>query len=252
MSLRHHEIAETYHRILNPLLAEDLVTLAEAADLQPGMSVLDLCSGKGEMLCQWARSCGVTGVGVDFSQVFVAAARSRALELGVSEAVSFLEAEAAEQSRVLARERPSSFDVVACLGATWIGGGLAGTVELMRPLVRPGGTLLVGEPFYEEPPPEAAFPAWGFAADSYTSLAGTLDRLEGLGLDLVEMVAADARGWERYEASRWKALARWLEDHPDDPEREALARFLANDRRAYMAWGRRYLGWAVFVTRPRG
>ncbi len=252
MSLRHHEIAETDHRILNPLLAGDLVTLAEAADLQPGMSVLDLCSGKGEMLCQWARSCGVTGVGVDFSQVFVAAARSRALELGVSDAVSFLEAEAAEQSRVLARERPSSFDVVACLGATWIGGGLAGTVELMRPLARPGGTLLVGEPFYEEPPPEAAFSAWGFEADSYTSLAGTLDRLEGMGLDLVEMVAADARGWERYEASRWKALARWLEAHPEDPEREALARFLANDRRAYMAWGRRYLGWAVFVTRPRG
>ncbi len=252
MSLRHHEIAETDHRILNPLLAGDLVTLAEAADLRPGMSVLDLCSGKGEMLCQWARSCGVTGVGVDLSQVFVTAARSRALEMGVAGAVSFLEAEAAEQSRVLARERPASFDVVACIGATWIGGGLAGTVELMRPLARPGGTLLVGEPFYEEPPPEAAFAAWGFPADSYTSLVGTLDRLEGLDLDLVELVAADARGWERYEASRWKAIARWLEANPEDPEREALGRFLANDRRAYMEWGRRYLGWAVFVTRPRG
>jgi len=251
MSLRHHEIAETDHRILNPLLAGELVTLAEAADLRPGMRVLDLCSGKGEMLCQWARSFGVTGVGVDLSRVFVSAARSRALELGVAEALSFLEGEAAEQARTLASERPASFDVVACIGATWIGDGLAGTVELMRPLVGPGGTLLVGELFYEEPPPEAAFAAWGFPADAYTSLVGTLDRLEGLGLDLVELVAADARGWERYEAGRWKAIARWLEANPEEPEREALGRFLADDRRAYMEWGRRYLGWAVFVTRPR-
>jgi len=139
MSLRHHEIAETDHRILNPLLAGDLVTLAEAADLRPGMSVLDLCSGKGEMLCQWARSCGVTGVGVDLSQVFVTAARSRALEMGVAGAVSFLEAEAAEQSRVLARERPASFDVVACIGATWIGGGLAGTGGVDASPGPPGG-----------------------------------------------------------------------------------------------------------------
>lgn len=251
MSLRQHEIAETGHRILNPLLEPDLRLIGEAAAIGDRTRVLDLCSGKGEMLCRWAEWFGATGIGVDLSGVFVAAARARADELRVDEHVRFVEGEAAAYAREAAEHEPGGFDVVACIGATWIGGGLAGTVELMRPLARPGGAILVGEPFLEEPPPPAAFADWGFDPGDYTSLVGTLERLDALGLELEEMVAADARGWERYEAGQWRAIARWLATNPDDPEADAMRRFLDESRRNYLAWGRRYLGWAVFVTRPR-
>jgi SAM-dependent methyltransferase len=258
MSLRLHEIAEADHRILNPLLEPELRLIGQAAAIDERTRILDLCSGKGEMLCRWAEWLGASGVGVDLSPVFVAAARARAEELHVADRVTFAEGEAAAYAREAAllaggaaSASEAAFDVVACIGATWIGGGLAGTVELMRPLVRPGGALLVGEPFLEEPPPPEAFAAWGLGADDYTSLEGTLDRLEALGLELEEMVASDARGWERYEAGQWRAVARWLAANPDDPDRDAMRRFLDEGRRNYVAWGRRYLGWAVFVTRPR-
>jgi hypothetical protein len=55
MSLRLHKIAEAHHRILNPFTDEKLMLLGEVCRLRPGMRQLDLCSGKGEMLCQWAR-----------------------------------------------------------------------------------------------------------------------------------------------------------------------------------------------------
>lgn len=37
--------------------------------------------------------------------------------------------------------------ITACTGATWIGHGVAGTVELLRRSLVPGGMMLIGEPY---------------------------------------------------------------------------------------------------------
>jgi len=88
--------------------------------------LLDLCCGKGELLSTWAAEHGITGTGVDISTVFLAAARDRAAELGVADRVSFVHADA---STYVAEE---PVDVAACIGATWIGDGAAGTVALLE------------------------------------------------------------------------------------------------------------------------
>ena len=43
-------------------------------------------------------------------------------------------------------------DVAACVGATWIAGGIAGTIELLAKSLRPGGIMLIGEPYWRQPP----------------------------------------------------------------------------------------------------
>jgi hypothetical protein len=63
-------IAESAHRIHNPFTPAKLATLGAALRLEPGARVLDLASGSGEMLCTWARDHGVTGTGIDMSQLF--------------------------------------------------------------------------------------------------------------------------------------------------------------------------------------
>ena len=85
-------------------------------------------------------------------QVFLSAARERALEMGVSDQITFVEGDAGKYIA-----EANSFDVVSCIGATWIGGGLVGTLKLMLPALKPGGLLLVGEPYWIEPPPEEAY-----------------------------------------------------------------------------------------------
>ncbi len=247
MTLRHHEIAETNHRILDPLVDEQLRLIGEVAGVESGTRVLDLACGKGELLCRWAAWFGSTGIGVDLSRVFLAAARERADELGVAGAVTFVQGDAAAYEA-----EPAAFDVAACIGATWIGGGIAGTVELLRPALRPGGRLLIGEPYWIEPPPPEGVAAFGFGpGEDFVSLVGTLDRLDASGLELVEMVLANPDSWDRYEASQWRTVAAWLEANPDDPDHAAMREFLDRNRRTYLEWGRRYLGWGVFVTRPR-
>jgi SAM-dependent methyltransferase len=248
MSLRHHEIAEAGHRILNPFTEDKLMLLGAVCRLQEGQRQLDLACGKGEMLTRWAQRWGTGGVGVDLSPVFLDAARERAAELGVAERVRFERGDAG-----VYKAEAAGYDVVSCVGATWIGGGLAGTVELLRPAMRPGGLMLIGEPYWNEAAPEGALEALGAEPDDFTSLVGTLDRFETAGMDLVEMVLADGDSWDRYAAEQWFTISDWLRSVPaDHPDAADMREFLAHGRRSHLEFLRRYLGWGVFVLRAAG
>ncbi|MGH2350579.1 MAG: SAM-dependent methyltransferase [Chloroflexota bacterium] len=244
MSLRHHEIAEANHRILNPFTDEKLMTLGTICRLQPGQRLLDLACGKGEMLCRWAQHFGIGGLGIDISEVFLAAAQARAAELGIASQVTFKRGDAGKVGL-----EAGAFDLVSCIGATWIGGGLRGTLDLMRPAVRTGGLVLVGEPYWLAEPPPDAYQALQCKPDDFTSLLGTSERVAAGGVELVEMVLADQDSWDRYVAAQWWTVSEWLRDHPGDPESPGLRRFLENGRRSNLAYGRQYLAWGVFVGR---
>jgi SAM-dependent methyltransferase len=247
MSLRHHEIAEANHRILNPFTESQLRLLGEVSGVDAATRILDLACGKGELLCRWAAWFGSGGLGVDISTVFVPAAVARAAELGVDDRVSFVEADASTFA-----PEPAGFDIAACIGATWIGNGIAGTIDLLRPALRPGGRILIGEPYWIDPPPPEVVTALGFGpADDFSSLVGTLDRIEAAGLELVEMVLANQDSWDRYVAAQWRTVTAWLAARPDDPDHAAMREFRDRERRAHLEYGRRYLGWGVFVTQPR-
>src|SRR5262249_24628818 len=147
---RSFTIRESSHRIHNPFTSDKLATLGQALFLPPGTRMLDLACGTGEMLCTWARDHEVTGTGIDISTVFIAAARARATERGGADRVSF--AHGAATGYVA----DTPVGIASCVGATWIGGGVAGTVELLRRSLQPGGMMLIGEPYWRREPPDQA------------------------------------------------------------------------------------------------
>ncbi|MEV6694807.1 methyltransferase domain-containing protein [Micromonospora sp. NPDC051196] len=230
-------------RILNPFDAGKLATLGRALKLAPGTSILDLCSGKGELLCTWARDHGVVGTGVDISTAFTAAAAERAAELGVADRVRFVHGDAA------AYVSDAPVDVAACVGATWIGGGVAGTLEILARCLRPGGMALVGEPYWRIDPPDQATVEGCHATIRYDfrDLPGLVGLFGEQGWDLVEMVLADQDSWDRYAAAHWLNVRRWLDDNPDDPLADELRQELTENPLRYVRYGREYLGWGVFA-----
>ena len=108
---------------------------------------------------------------------------------------------------------------------------------------------MVGEPFWIDPPPEDAYAALSVGKNDFVSLEGTLDRFESAGMNLVEMVLANHDGWNRYEAPQWMAVNDFLTANPNDPDASELREWITNNRRTYFKYGRRYLGWGVFVLR---
>lgn len=244
---RSFTIRESSHRILNPFTPEKFATLGAAIGLRPGMTVLDLCCGKGEMLSTWARDHQVTGTGVDISTVFLAAARERAAALGVADHVAFVHGDAA--THVAA----APVDVAACIGATWIGDGVTGTVALLERSLRPGGTMLIGEPFWRaEPPNEEAIRACHVTnRDDYRTLPDLVALFGELGYDLVEMVLADGDSWDRYRAAQWRNLRTWLDANPHDELAPELRAELDRAPLDYVSYERPLVGWGVFALMKR-
>jgi SAM-dependent methyltransferase len=240
-------ITESAHRIHNPITPEKLATLGAALRLKAGDRVLDLGSGSGEMLCTWARDHGIVGTGIDLSRLFSEQAKHRAKELGVADRVVFIHADAAGYVSDV------KVDVAACLGATWIGGGVAGTLALLAQSLRTGGILLVGEPFWRQLPPSDAVAqaCHANAIADFLLLPQLLASFGRLGYDVVEMVLADQDGWDRYEAAKWLTMRRWLEAHADDEMASEVRASLTAEPERYATYTREYLGWGVFALMLR-
>ena len=240
-------ITESAHRIHNPLTRDKLASLGEALRLEQGTRVLDLGSGSGEMLCTWARDLRIVGTGIDMSQLFSEQAKRRAEELIVADRVEFIHGDAAGY---VADEKVG---VAACLGATWIGGGVAGTIKLLSQSLRPGGIILIGEPYWLKLPPteEVAKGCLAHAISDFLLLPELLASFAELTYDVVEMVLADQNGGDRYEAAKWLTMRRWLEANPDDDFAKEVRAQLTSEPGRYAAYTREYLGWGVFALMAR-
>ncbi len=240
-------ITESAHRIHNPFTPEKLATLGAVLRLEPGTCVLDLGSGSGEMLCTWARDYGITGTGIDMSPLFTNQAKRRAEELGVAGQIEFIHGDAAGY---VAAEKVG---VAACVGATWIGGGVAGTIELLGQSLRTGGLILIGEPFWRQMPPteDVAKGCLAHSISDFLTLPELLASFGRLDYDVVEMVLADQDGWDRYEAAKWLTMRRWLEANPGDEMVNEVRAQLTSEPGRYASCTREYLGWGVFVLMAR-
>ncbi|MGD6747457.1 SAM-dependent methyltransferase [Streptomyces sp. BH106] len=240
-------VRESSHRIHNPFTPGKLADLGRALHLAPGTRVLDLASGSGEMLCTWARDHQVTGTGVDISTVFTEKARARAAELGVADRVSFVHGDASGH----VADEP--VDLAACVGATWIGSGVAGTVDLLARSLRPGGLMLIGEPYWrrEVPDEDTAKACHATGKDDFLLLPELIERFGGLGYDVVEMVLADQDSWDRYQAAQWLSMRRWLDAHPEDELASEVRAELTTEPARYTRYQREYLGWGVFALMAR-
>ena len=143
--------------------------------------------------------------------------------------------------------------MAACIGASWIGGGVAGTIALLAQSLRPGGIILIGEPYWRQLPPsdEVAQQCQAHAVSDFLTLPQLVASFGNLGLDVVEMVLANQDGWDRYEAAKWLTMHRWLQANPNDELASEVRTQLTTEPLRHVTYTREYLGWGVFALMAR-
>ena len=238
---RYFIVAERDHEIQNPTSEEKLRLLGERIRLGEDSRLLDIASGRGGPALLLAQAFGCRVEGVEIAPEFHAAAAQRAESRGLSELVSFRLADASRGE--LPREE---YDAALCLGASFVYGSLADTVEALAPAVRSGGHVVVGEPFWRRLPLPDDYADRG---DPWTTLEGTVTIFETSGLPVVSVIASSEDDWDRYETLHWRACEEWLATNPNDPDAAELRTRHERSKHAYLRHGREYLGWAIFIGR---
>ena len=119
--------------------------------------------------------------------------------------------------------------------------------------LRTGRIVLIGEPYWRQLPPteDVARGRNAHAISDFPTLPELLASFGRLGYDVVEMVLADQDSWDRYEASKWLTMRRWLEANPDDELAREVRAQLTSEPVRYATYTREYLGWGVFALMSR-
>jgi ubiquinone/menaquinone biosynthesis C-methylase UbiE len=129
--------------------------LVERVGAQPGLELLDVATGSGNVAIAAARA-GAKATGLDLTPKLLDVARSRASAAGLE--IEFLEGDAEELPF-----EPDSFDrVTSCFGAMFAPRQQVAAAELVR-VARPGGTIGV-----------TAWTPEGFIGASFRTSAGYL------------------------------------------------------------------------------
>ena len=133
---RYFIVAERDHEIQNPISEEKLVLLGERLGLGSESRVLDIASGRGGPALLLAREFGCSVRGIE-----IAPSSTRSQSSAPRRPGSRSWSRSARR-RLRGEFEPEAYDAALCLGASFVWGGLADTVDALAPVVRPGGHVV--------------------------------------------------------------------------------------------------------------
>lgn len=229
-------------RYCNPLSSEKIETVLDLLDFVNTVQVLDLASGKGELLLRLVERYGAEALGVDLASPFIAEAQAQASTRIPHRKVTFL-----EQDVTTLQVEPESLDLVSCLGGCHILGGFQPTLQQVKSWVKPGGYILLGDGYWKQEPQPEYLAVFGGSRDECMTHAQNVTTGPAEGLVPLYACVCNDDEWDRYEWLHLRNIELYARKHSEDPDVPELLKRIRAWRDTYVRWGRDTLGFGLYL-----
>jgi SAM-dependent methyltransferase len=223
-------------RICNPMTDPDLDDLGALLDPQDDDRVLDIACGHGEALLRMAERAAVVGTGVDLSPWVLVRALGAARDRSLRGTLEWQLGDGADTPHA------PEWDIVTCLGASWIWDGFEGTAQAVADRCKPGGRIAIGD---VQVRPDADPADLATVEDPALHRGEQVEVLRGLGLIPIVEMGFSTDAWADYDARVRASAASYAAGHEGDPERDFRAMAANWDKEEHL----RALDWTVWVAR---
>lgn len=135
------------------------------------------------------------------------------------------------------------------MGASWIFDGHKRTLAALKAMTKPGGLIIVGEPYWRQEPHPDYLKMADYERDLFGSHYENVLTGQELGLTLLHTLVSNHDEWDEYEGRQWIVAENYALAHPNDPDVPELLKRIRASKEEYLRWGRDTLGWALYVFR---
>lgn len=231
--------------IMNPLSLEKAVYMGEIAGMSEDTSVIDFGCGNGTVLGVWGDNFGISGVGIEIREDACRTAVMTIEELGLSDKISIFFANASEYEK----EEAELYDFAAALGSSQIWGGFEETLDALSGFIKETGSIIIGERYWKK---DAVAPEFCRQWSEILTEYEILQIIRNTGFELKSVIRASDDDWDIYESAIWRNCQEWLSDEENlkNPDYEDVLNYFRRIQEEYLAYGREYIGWAMYLISP--
>jgi ubiquinone/menaquinone biosynthesis C-methylase UbiE len=235
-------IAHKNHLFCSPIDSTKLDKLLKIPDLKSDSKVIDIGSGKSEILIRLVELYNLNSYGIDLNSIWLNEALEKSKSRIPEDKLFLYEMDIKEFSY-----DANSFDLAICTGSTHAYGSFSIAINEMKKLVRKDGYLLLAEGFWKKSPEQGYLDFLGTDSTEFSTLDGLIDKAEESELIPLYSCVSSNDDFDYYEGLYKLSMEKYLKENPSDPDSQWMKEKIRKWNHAYYKWGRDTLGFALIL-----